>query len=433
MKMFEQSRKNIYSFLILLILNIKISNQIKTFDISFEKEESNLGVMNIDYNDNITHCEELVPSLFSPLLLIFYPKYNEVNRIDRIQAFLPLITFVKNITFYLFDFNIFEEEYDVILGLEKYSVYLKKCYFGLLSRIGNFYEFNESHILINRLKEQKKINQKIFSFDKWKINEENIKTTLFLGDEHEIFKSKNEDKDGIIGSCKIDKDYTHWGCSFKEISINNITVDLLNENNNYYKIYFSSESHTIMFPKSFYNNFTKITKGQCIYDDSYSFLEDYFTMCNKSFFNSMHYAPLELRSEDMIITLEIDNQKRFLSEYEEKGNLTNIRFENIDYFIFPLIMFKQFLIQFDAENDMIKFYTKDKEILKVKEKKKAENSSNGTTVFLIILIIILIIAIGFGGFWFIKKRRGSIEKNINKYNKFDEDENFQNMNEKRVF
>ena len=41
--------------------------------------------------------------------------------------------------------------------------------------------------------------------------------------------------------------------------------------------------------------------------------------------------------------------------------------------------------------------------------------------------------LSFGVFWFIKKRKGSIEKNINKYNKFDEDDNFKNLNEQRVF
>ena len=138
------------------------------------------------------------------------------------------------------------------------------------------------------------------------------------------------------------------------------------------------------------------------------------------------------------ITIEIDSQKRF--DENKTSDKTNIRYEKVDYFILPLIMFKNFHIQFDAENDTIKFYTEEKGILDVPEeeeeedKKSNNNSSNVGAVFLIIFIIILVIALSFGVFWLIRKRKGSVEKNINKYNKFDEDDNYQNLSEQnKVF
>ena len=68
------------------------------------------------------------------------------------------------------------------------------------------------------------------------------------------------------------------------------------------------------------------------------------------------------------------------------------------------------------------------------ERKEEENdSTNVGKIILIIFIIILILVLGFGVFWFVKKKRASAEKNLNKYNKFEEDDSFQNMNEKKVF
>ena len=71
---------------------------------------------------------------------------------------------------------------------------------------------------------------------------------------------------------------------------------------------------------------------------------------------------IKLIDDNMNITLEIDNTHRFTTSNQER-NKTRIRFEEIDYFIFPLIMFKNFLIQFDAENDVISFYITNFSIL----------------------------------------------------------------------
>ena len=120
---------------------------------------------------------------------------------------------------------------------------------------------------------------------------------------------------------------------------------------------------------------------------------------------------------------------------EENENRTRIRYENYDYFIFPLIMFKKFHVQFDAEKELISFYTTDPSILQVKkeEEKNNKEESKALKIFITILIIILILTVLFIGFLIYKKRKESVQKNINKYNKFEDEENFQDMNEKRVF
>ena len=152
----------------------------------------------------------------------------------------------------------------------------------------------------------------------------------------------------------------------------------------------------------------------------------------QQFFNEKNFASISLIDDNMNITIQIDSIIRFSNKNDSEKDKTRIQFQDINYFIFPLIMFKNFHIQFNADNDIISFYTTDKSILQLIQKTE-ENSSNGLKVFLIILIILIIIALLFGIFVFLSKRKGSVQKSINKYNKFEDEDNFQNMNEKRVF
>ena len=427
------SRKIIYFFLVLLLLNFKLTKQIKPFEMSIEKGHSELGIFHKKYELNNVSCPELIPSLFNPIFIINTQGY-ESSEIKTISKIVPVFSLNKNLTLVLFNYTFLDnlEEYNLVLGEERFSDLLKKCYFGLASK-NTYYNLDQSEILLNRMFDEKKITKKIFSFDKWKISNQSnlISTTLYIGEEHNNFKLKSDNKKGIIGNCLVNESYDYWGCSFNAMSINNITKDLKkNDRNDYYEIYFSTETHDIIFPDKFYTKFHELTEQKCTYDKDNEKID--FTIC-KGFFNNDGYASLKLISSDMNITIEIDNQERFCEKNEDKKNFSRIKFKDINYIILPLIMFKNFDIQFDAENNRIQFYTTDNSILQLRKERKKNKSSNGVTVFLIIFIIILILALGFGIFWFIKKRRGSIEKNINKYNKFDEDENFQSLNEKRVF
>ena len=257
-----------------------------------------------------------------------------------------------------------------------------------------------------------------------------MKTTLYLGDTHENFKTNR--KEGIIGTCKTNKLDLFWGCKFNQMSYNGKSIDLKNEAGNIYQIYFSSEDYNIIFPISFKDNFETITNGQCKYYEDVMSSKDSYVYCD-NMFNESQYVLLNLINDDINITIQIDNVNRY-NNGKAENNRTRIKYKDIDYFILPLIMFKQFHVQFDADKELISFYTTDKSILKKrKEENKKDSGNTGLTIFLVIFIIILILGLLYLAFLFIKKRRNSIEKNINKYNKFDEDDNFQNMNEKRVF
>ena len=130
----------------------------------------------------------------------------------------------------------------------------------------------------------------------------------------------------------------------------------------------------------------------------------------------------------MEITLEVDKINRFYN-YSSSDGTTNILFHDFEYIIFPLVMLKNFHVQFDVEKKVISFFSNDTSILKVKKKtnetQKNENSdgiSIGIIIFIIILCIILIGFIGFFYYFFYyKKKYLNLEKKFIKYSKFDDE------------
>lgn len=429
-----KSRISANYFLFWILLNLIFTKQ------DYQKLYLSTSIGNEELNelyfDDISQdkkCEGWVPALFNPILIVGgNVDLRPLVYYDEDRMSFPIFSIYEQtqITFYHFSFF---DKYELDLGKLTFVKKITKCYFGLSMGNANYSKLDESQTNLNTLKDNNIIHEKIFSFDKWSINENNnlIETYLYLGDEHENF-SKNE----TIGTCKADKDF-YWGCSFKEMVFNNNTIDLIKDKEKgiYYKIYFSSENNIIRFPESFSSKFNEKTNNICTKDKDNGFLD-----CN-ILFDSKGFIPMKLIDDNMIITIEVDNLNRYNKYKEDQKNKTRIIFEN-DYFIFPLIMFKNFHVQFDSNKNIISFYTDIPNILELKKKdddpqrednNNNDDSSNAGTVVLIIFIILIILVFGFGIFWFIRKRNSSGEKNINKYNKFEEDDNFQDMNEKRVF
>jgi len=307
----------------------------------------------------------------------------------------------------------------------KPSIDLKNCYFGISPENNIYGTFGKEKFILNSLKNKDLIKKKIFSFDDWdlKTDPKNPKTYFNLGESHEVFNSN----EGIIGTCQTNPEDSFWGCSFKEMLFNNINIPLTyNNSEKFYKIYIASETHNIFFPSSFKKIFIDNSNINCKFND------DNYLNCS-NFFNQDNYATLQLteENEQFVIKGEIDNMFRFNEDNEEKKNIARIKFQDdLDYIILPLIVFKKFHIQFNAENNEISFYTTDSNILQVKGKKG--NSSSGLKVFLIILIILIILALCFGIYWFLKKRI-TPETNINKFSKFEDEESYKNLNENKVF
>ena len=433
------SKKKFELFILFFITNILLSKEMyKTFKLKIPLVDDKLGeiyisdvIENYGVSENKEELKDCqwIPSLINPILLIPFT----INIKDPVETNIQINNTIlfseKNFGLYILDYFLFNL-YNLIMLRPRLTDIGQNCYFGMSSGFSEYINLDEDDINLNKLKNSTQITNKIFSFSKWPLNnQEEIISYLYFGDIHENFNSS----EGIIGTCDSDKEYPFFGCIFSNILFNNNSKELKNEEGDYYKIYFASEIYDIIIPHSFKEEFDNITDYACIEND---FKE---VSCNiSSFFKNQKFAEIELSYQDkMNITIEIDSVNRFLNENEETQNKTRIKFSDNKYFILPLIMFKNFHIQFNAENNKINFYTTDSRILQVKKDQKKEQKKKGSskagTVFLIIFIILLVIALGFGIIWLIRKRRNSLEKNINKYNKFEDEENFQDMNEKRVF
>jgi hypothetical protein len=343
---------------------------------------------------------------------ILIPEYSEK------ELFYPVFYKNGSIGFNTYqDINFLHKNYQSKLMKDFYHIF-SNCYFGLSHGVNNFVDLKEEDVTLNYLNKKAFINKKIFSFDIWNLN--NNKTTFYLGDSHEDFNSNA----GIIGTCESYSKDSPWGCSFKKMLFNNINIPLEDNNGILYKIYLSSETHNLIFPNSFKDIFKNSTSNLC------SCTSDNYLSC-QDFFKVSKYIPIQLteENENFVITGQVDSVHRFNNLEEDKKDYAKIQFNDINCIILPLIVFKEFHVQFDAEINVIKFYTKNSNILKVK---KVKGESSALTTFLVILIILILVGLGFGAFWLIKNRRKG-GSNINKFSKFEDEEDYQNINEKKVF
>jgi len=412
--------KHLNFFLIFFIIELFFPSKEFEFEVSIDMKElkSGGGFLIADARKKV--CGTWRPSLFLPILYVPEPTdINEGALIPQTKLNIKSPFFNDNKEFVVQMFKNISFLSDNLKGilLRPLSANVYNCYFGISPR-ANITGLEEGNVLLNELKDNNFIGKKIFSFQQWDIISNPVKTKFYLGDSHNDFNSNT----GIIGTCESDTNDSLWGCSFKEMIFNNINIPLTNENGQY-KIYFASETHNLIFPNKFEEIIIKSSNNSCTIND-----EDYLKCAD--FFKDSDYVPLQLTeaNENFVITGQVDSMGRF-NENKENKDYARIQFEKIDYIILPLMAFKEFHVQFDADKYLVKFYTNNPNILKVKISK---SGSSGLSVFIVLLIIIILLGLGFAVFWLMKNRRKD-GTNINKFSKFEDEEDYQNMNEKKVF
>ena len=402
----------------LLICLISFANQKNiSFDLQSNITDYALDPLSLKYLDI---CKIWIPSLLNPIL-VGQKSYTNIE--DTLHDYIGDIDLI-NIFFDgykcgLYKFKKSDESFNIYLGLiyKLYNGY-RQCYFGLSPSIPNStigLEKEEYNLAL--LKKNNEIENQIISFEKWEITDNLISSKLYLGVSHEHFKSN----EGIIGTCKM-SDEEYWGCSFQQMIFNNVVIPLTKDDGSLYPIYFSSESNDIIFPNQFRNIFREASNGKCavrMYD-----VNDYLDCAGLN----EDYIPLTLSNEDMNIKVEIDYYYKFCKAKDIQKYKTRIKFRIFENIILPLMMFKRFHIEFDAENKTISFYTQNSSILEIIPKKPVEQPSSFSVlhVLLIIFIVLFIIVIAFVVFLCIRKRRNSNKSS----DKFENGEDFKQMDER---
>ena len=425
-------KQDIILLLIIQLINRIFSQKNYTFNMEGQAINSNLEILTLNIDQ--FNCP-MIPSFFFPIALVKsgHSSKGLIHITNGIAIYNKLLD--KTI-----EGTLYQELENMKLFVSIESSNLKECYFGL--SLSNSEDLDDLYINLNELKNNDIIEHKIFSFDKWEqITNDNItiKSYFYLGFNHEDFIFKNG---SIIGSCDILINDSYWGCYFNELSLNNKTILLKNGTEYSYKIYFVSETYNIQFPYNLLGEIINSTDNIC--STKYNDKGTEYLICDENFFKEKKYFDITLKTSEMNITIQVDGSTRYINnikENEDEKISTKLLFPEDDNWkdtiILPLIMFKNFHVQFNEEKGKVYFYTTDPDILQVKEKesKKESDSSSGSsglTIFLVILIIIIAIALGFGIFYFIKKRKNT-ENDINKFNKFEDEEDFKAMDEKRVF
>ena len=301
-------------FIICFIINIFFSEQkLEEFGIEINTSTIYEGFYIKDGIKN-SQCKQWIPSLFTPILSYFsIEEYDQGKKItgQNLKLKIPFFNHYRDIDFDLYqNVQFLKDDYMGLLMSSKLDL-KDKCFFGISPGIIGYEPFTEENTILNNLK-GKSINEKIFSFDIWRINSEDDiepKSTFYLGETNKMFSLY----DKLEATCEIYPNDMYWGCPFKEMIFNNINIPLTNSNQTLYKIYFSSETHNIIFPNVFEKIITNITKELCKIN------KDGFITCN-NFFENSNYVPLKLTEENdkFIITGEVDNVIRFNSEEKQK-------------------------------------------------------------------------------------------------------------------
>ena len=337
-----------------------------------------------------------------------------------------------------------------------YGSYLGRCYkqeeykeeelnalYGLSPSVPEYTQrLEEDEYNLAILKKYKHIDNQIFSFDKWKITHSLITSSFYLGDSHEDFQSNEE----YIGRCAV-VDEEYWGCSFKDMKFYDTVIPLTkvkNKKTSYYTIYFGSESYYIVLPLVFKDQLIQASKGKCTANNYES---DLYLECEGFVPGENKFIPLKLTGDKMNMTVEIDYFYNFygVPPKDKPTNRTRIKFANNDYIIFPMIMFKKFHVEFNNINKTISFYSNDTSILEVYKEPEPEpeppdesdveppdeKKSNFGTVLLKILLASFIIVCCAGGVYLIyryrQKCKENIEKDIQRFSKFDSNKIFASM------
>ena len=409
-------RTKIIFFLFICLISLSHQSNIK-INLESRITEDEFYPLDIHYN---YICERWIPSLSNPLLIMSDSTVENFGLVFKKKISLNTVLFeglsLRCDVSELF-FNSLYTTYVAQCAYQN-KAHEGNCYFGLshsvpTSTIG--LNINETNIDI--LHQNKYIDEKIFSFSKWQINDDLVTSELLIGDSH-----LNNKDSGYIGICNV-TDESYWRCDFENMTFYDYTIPLRRDDKSLYQIYLTTESNTISFPSQFKTILKTASKEKC---KSTLFGRDYFLDCENV---DNDYIPLKLSISEMNITAEIDFFDRFRKNTKGPKTKTRIQFLYDDYIIFPMMMFKQFDVEFDAEKKKISFFTTNSSILEtpIPPVKK----SNVLKILLIILIIILVLAAAFGIFLLIrhfKRRRGtSLEYKISECNKYEDD--FKSINQ----
>ena len=263
--------------------------------------------------------------------------------------------------------------------------------------------FEKSESTLELFKKNLSIN-KIFSIKPWEkikySTNSKFTSTLYLGDQHDDFSDTSN-----VGNCSIaNTDSPFWNCQFSEMIINNKSFALTNpKTEKPYEVRFIIESRKIVLPKRFKSliGIQYSATGSKCYSEKDTETETELFLCKNMNEDDEETIPITFinAEQTMKIKGEIDSENCLGGLSVTDAFPTNIYFNDTDYIVMPLTVFKKFHVLFDAEKNKISFYSEDKSLLKLIEQKQDDGDGDNTTddfsyfknhIFTTILIIAIV-------------------------------------------
>ena len=259
------------------------------------------------------------------------------------------------------------------------------------------------------LKKNGTIKTASFSF-KYKSLENSL--FMYAGKSHKDFENKNIAFCNLLSNSYYEK--LLWACQLNSLGLIKNATNFEDEENIYIRenisVIFDTGTNLILLP--YYLTFflkEKIKKYNCIMGSSSFFDDDdlsAFVVC----FDINKIPDISLEFNGYLLIL--DRYKMFFSVdlgYGIIGYLLNIQFQkNLNVAVIGQKFFTEFHTLFDPENNVLKFYSAQKDkIIFLKSDNDDNNESNIGIIFIFLIIIILIVVI----FYYRNQKRKNVENN----------------------
>ena len=298
-----------------------------------------------------------------------------------------------------------KEKYNIYFGSANVSIFDVEGAEGIMGLAKLYQNYLLSPLLT--LKNNGIIKSTSFSF---KYDNKNGKLFFYVGKPHSDFNSKNVGFCNLLSNTNYEK--MLWACKLKTFGLIKNTSHI-NDNDNIlvkadFSIILDTGTNVILLPYNLiYSMETKLRKFNCVIgtssvDDFGS--ESSFIVC----FDLYNIPDISLQFEDYILILN-KYKMFFIIELGLgiKGYLLNVHFQkNLDIAIIGQNFFTEFHTLFDSENNVLKFYSENKEKI-IDLKNYNSDNEKGSSILLVLFIFVIIILVGY--LYYRNKKKESLE------------------------
>ena len=387
-------KKMKYTFILFIVLSIKINTQIIYLPYNVSKGPSIILVGQSKEEQYDLYIDQEVPySIFYDL------EYKESEVIKQTKLKIN----DKEISLNLIEQNLYISNYSI--SLQYYNLEKKddRTFSNLALSFAKECE-DSKKCLVNRLKDEGKINKLEYTFEKVDleeyIDEESI---IYIGGvPNNVIKDKNMVK------CKVDKSNSNWSCNLRGISFgvspNELKYEEIND-----KITFQVRNEDFQVPEKFLSFYKSkilkvvIEKGWCRYYDSPDIYIAGYQCKNKA----MKLIPtIHLLIGNFYLSFP---SKLFFelpkdSSDEEEYVFLNIQKNPFDKWSIGGRFINHYISRFNYEDNTISFYSDDKFVVD----NKYDEFSNSALRWIILTIVILILGIGLLVYVRINKKKDEV-------------------------